>query len=167
MEAPDVVIADESDIPLINKLAHSIWPNAYSGIISQQQINYMLEMMYSPSSLQKQMSEEGCVFLIIRENDNPVGFASYAKQNDDEYKLHKLYVLTDLHGKGLGRQLLERVIQDVKSSGAKALILQVNKNNKAIKFYERMGFSKTRDAVFDIGNGFVMDDYIMTLAVNP
>lgn len=152
--------AYETDIPLIRKLAFEIWPPTYGSIISDEQIDYMLNLMYSPEALATQMAE-GCRFLILEDEPGPVGFASFQQVAPDEFKLHKLYVLPSSHGKGTGRTLVNKVIEEVKGQGGKTLILQVNKANPAKTFYECLGFTIREEMVLDIGNGFVMDDYIM------
>jgi GNAT superfamily N-acetyltransferase len=79
-----------------------------------------------------------------------------------EFKLHKLYLLPELHGRGLGSRLLQHVEHEVRRLGARRLILAVNKRNaKAIAAYQRNGFVVAKTVVTDIGNGFIMDDYVM------
>ncbi len=159
--------ASLSDIPLIRKLSLLVWPQTYSSIISQEQINYMLEMMYSETSLSKQMTEEGCTFLIVYENENPVGYASYAYEADGIWKLQKLYVLPDQQGKGTGKLLVNQILESIKPLGAKSLQLQVNRINKAKEFYEKLGFNIITTADFDIGNGYFMNDYVMEKKLSP
>lgn len=157
--------ATTTDIPLIRALALDIWPTAYGNLLSKEQIDYMLALMYSPEALEKQMSD-GCRFLIIDKDENPVGFASFQSLTPAEFKLHKLYVLPSLHGQGAGRALVNWVLEEVRKSGGETLILQVYKANPARTFYERLGFTIREELVLDIGNGFVMDDYIMETKVS-
>ena len=157
----DIKKADTDDIPLIRELTSRVWPQTYASILSKEQIDYMLEMMYSPSSLEKQMKEKGCQFLIIYEEGNPVGFASYNEEVPTRWKLNKIYVLPNQQGRGTGRYLIYHIIDEIKKQNASALFLQVNKNNKAKSFYERLGFAEVDFINLDIGNGFFMNDYIM------
>ncbi|HYM94860.1 MAG TPA: GNAT family N-acetyltransferase [Chitinophagaceae bacterium] len=156
--------ASAEDIPLIRELTFKVWPQTYAAIISSAQIAYMLEMMYSEASLKKQM-EEGSQFLIIYDGDLSVGFASYQETEPQIFKLHKIYVLPSQQGKGTGKFLLEYIIAEIKSKKAKALQLQVNRYNKAKKFYEKLGFVVLYEADFDIGNGYFMNDYVMELSL--
>jgi len=149
-----------ADIPLIRELTFKVWPQTYSDILTNEQIDYMLEMMYSPSSLKKQM-KEGCCFIIVYDNDNPVGFASFQLIGAGVAKLHKIYVLPSQQGKGTGNFLLNYIIGQVKKQGATSLQLQVNRSNTAKVFYEKWGFLVIEEADFDIGNGFYMNDYVM------
>jgi diamine N-acetyltransferase len=157
--------ANTKDIELIIELAFAIWPNAYGTIISQQQIDYMLDMMYSPTSLQKQMVEDGCNFIIVNDAETPVGFASYNKIEATVWKLNKLYILPTQQGKGTGKFVIDYIVAEIKKQNAAILQLQVNKQNKAKWFYEKLGFTVANEFVFEIGNGFVMDDYVMVLVV--
>lgn len=151
-----------ADITLIRELTYQVWPQTYAAIISAAQIDYMLDMMYSETSLQQQM-ENGAQFIIVYENDTPVGFASFQQTAPSLYKLHKLYVLPSQQGKGTGRYLIKHIIETIKPLGAAALQLQVNRNNTAKQFYEKLGFTAIKEIKLDIGNGYVMDDYIMEL----
>jgi len=155
--------ATVKDIPVIRALSLRIWPDTYGHILSEAQLDYMLEMMYSEPALHRQMNE-GQQFILVTENGEPLGFAAYGKMDDDDtWKLHKIYVLPNTQGKGLGRRLLEYVITAVKKHGAQQLILNVNRYNKARQFYERLGFTVLHEEDINIGNGYFMNDYVMQL----
>ena len=153
--------ASPEDIPLIRELTFRVWPQTYANTLSQEQINYMLEMMYSEASLEKQMTDDGCNFILVYESGNPVGFASYSEVETGTWKLHKIYVLLNQQGKGTGRFIIDYIIATIKRQGAVALQLQVNRYNKAKIFYEKLGFQVIKTADFDIGNGYFMNDYVM------
>ena len=155
-----IQIASVDDIPLIRELTYKIWPQTYTSIISPQQIDYMLEMMYSEASLQKQI-EDDCQFILAYDEKEPVGFASYQKIESAIYKLHKIYILSSQQGKGTGKFVIEHIITEIKEQGASALQLQVNRHNNAKKFYKKLGFIIIEEADFDIGNGYFMNDYVM------
>jgi len=154
--------AKEEDITIIRQIAENTWPAAYLDIIGQQQIDYMLDKMYSKAEMLKQFLQ-GHIFLIAEEGENQFGFAGYSIVNHEEriYKLHKLYVLPTAHGKGVGKILMNEVFNQVKDAGGTALELNVNKRNSAKDFYAKAGFTIKESVKIDIGNGFFMDDYIM------
>jgi GNAT superfamily N-acetyltransferase len=158
-----VTKATIADIPLIRQLTFAIWPQTYSSIISKEQIDYMLEQMYNPTTLQKQMEEDGCTFIIVYDDKEPVAFASYNETEPTTWKLNKIYILSTQQGKGTGKFIINYIIDEIKTQGAKALQLQVNRENKAKDFYEKLGFKIIKTADFDIGNGFFMKDYVMEL----
>lgn len=160
-----IIPATEDDIPLIRLLTNKIWPQTYSSIISKEQIDYMLEMMYSVASLEKQM-RTGAPFIIVYDEGEPVGFASYGEIGQNIFKLHKIYILPSQQGKGTGKFVIDHIIAEIKNKGAAALQLQVNRRNKAKFFYEKLGFTVIKEFDFDIGNGYVMDDYLMEKIIN-
>ncbi|MDP4263818.1 MAG: GNAT family N-acetyltransferase [Bacteroidota bacterium] len=149
------------DIPLIRQLTFRVWPQTYATILSPQKIEYMLEMMYSESSLKKQIAEDGCQFIFVYDDTEPVGFASYQEIKPGAWKLHKIYILISQQGKGTGKFVIEHIIKEISQQGATSLQLQVNRNNKAKGFYEKLGFTVIEEIDLDIGNGFFMDDYVM------
>jgi len=152
----------EKDLPVIQEIARLTWGPAYGAIISQEQIDYMLEKMYNKGVLLEQLLE-GYAFLIAEINSKDVGFASYSVTDaiNKIYKLHKLYVLPECHGKGVGKFLINEVLDKVKAEGGLRLELNVNRENKAKDFYERAGFIIKETVNLDIGNGFFMNDYVM------
>jgi GNAT superfamily N-acetyltransferase len=162
MNKTHITYAAAGEIPLIQELTMQVWPQTYQLILTEEQIQYMLDKMYSTDSLQQQM-QNGQQFLIAWLEDVPVGFASWGPADiDGEYKLHKLYVRTDMQKTGAGKALLWSVMDQVKTLNGHHLILQVNRQNEnAIGFYLRMGFRIEYQYDFEIGNGFYMNDYIM------
>src|SRR5688572_11494358 len=156
-----------AEVLLINELANRIWPVAYENIISADQMEYMLDLIYSPSSLKKQMKSLGHKFVIVYNGKSPVGFASYSKKlkSTDTFKLHKIYILQSEHGKGIGRLVLDNIIADIQTKRAKFLELNVNRNNKATEFYKKLGFTIISQEDVDIDHGYFMNDYIMRKAL--
>ncbi len=168
--------ADLEDINTIGFLAQQIWPKAYQEILTPDRLSYMLNLFYSPVSLRRQMVEDKHSFLVAEEDKEPMGFASWSEiagpgvdgsglLGTGVFKLHKLYVLPGRQGKGLGKAILEFILEDIRPQGAKALRLNVNRHNKARQFYEKMGFSVIGEEDVDIGNGHFMNDYIMELPI--
>ncbi len=158
-----VRIAGPEDIPTIGFLAQQIWPSTYKDILSAGQIDYMLNLFYHPDSLNAQMFEKNHVFVMEEDEDEqPLGFASYSLiKEPDIFKLHKLYVLPGLQGKGLGKLMLDFIAEQITSQGASALQVNVNRHNKATHFYEKLGFAVIGEEDIDIGNNYWMNDYIM------
>ena len=148
------------DIPLIRDLTNKIWPATYANILSKEQIDYMMNQMYSEKSLQEQM-QENHEFILIYDGVEPIGFASFSSINPKVFKLHKIYVLPSQQGRGTGRFAIEQLVKAMKSKGATALLLNVNRQNNAKEFYEKIGFAVIKEEDIDIGNGYFMNDYVM------
>lgn len=158
------------DIPDIQAMAEIVFRETYKTLLSPEQMEYMMDMMYSEKNLIRQIKERHDTFYII----DGQGYVSFRPdgQTDDRrprYHLEKLYVLPEYQGKGLGRKLFNRVIEAVKESEAHPcdirLELNVNRSNPAVPFYEHLGMYRDRQGDFPIGNGFYMNDYIMAIDI--
>jgi GNAT superfamily N-acetyltransferase len=157
--------ATEHDLPIIRDIAYQTWPSTFGEILSPDQIRYMLDMMYSPDALKRQIKDKNHVFLLAREADTGAyfGYLSYELdyQAEPKTKIHKIYLLPASQGKGVGRLLIDKVAELAIEQKNARLVLNVNRYNKAIQFYERMGFTIIDTETIDIGNGFLMEDYVM------
>lgn len=150
------------DIEAIQGLAASIWPIAYNDILSEAQLNYMLHKFYSIAALQEQILTKGHqFFVLINEYNKYQGFAAVSKEDQETFKLQKLYVLPSEQGKQFGKKLLQEVITYCKANEAERLILNVNRYNKARWFYEKQGFTIISEEDIDIGNNYFMNDFVM------
>ncbi len=147
----------------LRKVAFKVWPQTFGAILSSEQISYMMDMMYSPDVLQKEL-DAGVHFEIICINDEPSGYISYSgyPRTPGTAKLHKVYLMPGFHSRGIGQQMLDHAQEQCRKLGFSNILLTVNKNNqRAIKAYKRNGFTVTDAVCTPIGKGFFMDDYIM------
>jgi ribosomal protein S18 acetylase RimI-like enzyme len=153
--------ATTADIPLLRDLAHRIWRECYPGIITMEQIEFMLRWMYSEEEIRRQLAA-GIPWAIAMQEGAPIAYLSYQLEPDGRVKISKLYVLPERQRQGNGRKLLDHICGQARALGAAEVWLQVNKRNEpAIGAYLKAGFEIEKEAVFDIGGGFVMDDYLM------
>lgn len=160
----ELIRAEVKDIPVIQAISNVAWPHTFKDLLSCEQIAYMMNMMYSSQSLQKQITEQNHRYLLTKDGNGYLGYLSYEINYNDSglTKVHKIYILPDAQGKGVGRFFIENVSEIAQNNGATGLSLNVNKyNDKAINFYRRMGFDIHHSEENDIGNGFIMDDYVM------
>ena len=158
-------ISGKEDLHVIRDIAHRTWPTTFADILTKEQIDYMLELLYSIPSLENQVAVKGHNFLVAYENETPIGFASYELNIYEAHstKIHKIYLLPSTQGNGYGRQLMDYIKQIAKEKNQQSILLNVNKYNKAIQFYEYLGYKIIKDEVIDIGSGYIMDDYVMEL----
>jgi diamine N-acetyltransferase len=159
--------AGTDQIATIKSLSREIWMKVYPAIISTDQIAYMLELIYNDASLEHQMRDEGHTFIILTANDTPIGYASYSEKrpyHTGRFRLHKFYLQPEFHGKGLGKMMLNEILKELIALQGSSLELNVNKYNPTLGFYKKIGFSIISEEVIDIGNGYVMDDYIMEMS---
>lgn len=154
--------ASEKDIPLIRTLAEKSWKSSYQEILSTEQIDYMLQNMYSAEEILSHLKNPNYHYFIIEENSIPAGFIGFENHYEKKTtKLHRIYLLQDFKGKGLGKAALQFLKEKVSEASDNRIVLNVNKNNAAQKVYESQGFRVYAEGIFDIGNGYVMDDYLM------
>jgi ribosomal protein S18 acetylase RimI-like enzyme len=157
-----IIQANKSQLPLIAELAYAIWPVAYGEILSKEQLTYMLDKFYSLEALTEQLEKRNHVFLLVEENEKFVGFASYESNIENhKTKIHKIYVLPETQGKGFGVQLINEIETRAKNLQNDILFLNVNRFNKAQHFYKKLGFEIAFEEDIEIGNGYLMEDFVM------
>lgn len=160
-----IISGNKNHIEVIQKIAIESWKITYSEILSKEQFDYMIDMMYSEIALQKQMTEQNQHFLLIEDDKSSLycGFISYELnyKNQLKTKIHKLYLLPRFKGKGLGRLLIDKVASIALASDNSSLSLNMNRNNKSFGFYNKMGFEIVGEEDINIGNNYLMEDYIL------
>jgi len=151
----------EADIPTIQSIARITWPVTYGPILSDAQVDFMLDKFYNAESLKRNMAD-GQRFHILEYDGKPAGFYALQPHYKSQHShLHKIYLLPDFQGKGLGSVMLSDAEDFAQKNGAKFLSLNVNRFNPARNFYERHGFEIVETVDIPIGDGYLMEDYIM------
>lgn len=154
-------VADRQGLAVIRAIADEIWPETFAAILSAEQIAYMMEMMYAPQVMADELAQ-GYTFEIVRIDGEDAGYIVCSPYHDDVMKIHKVYLRSKFHGRGVGQAMLEEAQKIARENGFKRVCLNVNKQNlRAIRAYERNGFSTVESVKNPIGNGFYMDDFVM------
>lgn len=161
--------ATSEDAAAIIAVAEKSWDATYRSILSAEQYDYMLGKFYALPAIRETMAAGGQVFLLYRPETEVLGFVSYQLDYPEAAycKIHKLYVLPETHGTGAGRNLVNAVEKIARHHSCSHLTLNVNKYNKALGFYKKMGFEVAFPEVIDIGRGFVMDDFVLIKNLTP
>ncbi|MEB2780137.1 GNAT family N-acetyltransferase [Algoriphagus sp. C2-6-M1] len=159
-----IVPAQKRELIHVQSIAHRTWPDTFKNILNPEQIDYMLKWMYSLETLEQQASDE-YHFHFADEDGEKLGFAGFElNQEPGKTKIHKIYILPTAQGKGIGKKLINAIKEIALENEQTSLLLNVNKYNQgAIDFYEYLGFIKIKEEIIDIGNGYVMDDYVFEL----
>ena len=161
-----IIKATEKDISIIQDLAEKSWATTYNHILSKEQLDYMMEMMYSEETLKAHFANPDYQYYLIEENGIFLGFLGFELHYEKSTtKLHRIYFLKEAQGKGLGKKALDFLKTEIANFSDNRIILTVNKNNPARKFYESQDFRVYDEAIFDIGNGYVMDDFLMEFVI--
>ncbi|WP_291099832.1 MULTISPECIES: GNAT family N-acetyltransferase [unclassified Flavobacterium] len=155
--------ATVADFKTIREIDYTTWPVTYGEILSKAQLDYMLEKMYSDATLIDNVANKGHHFILANEDAVCLGFASYEHHYLDKNvtRLHKLYLLPESQGKGMGKLLLDSIVVLAKENHSETISLNVNRFNKAFAFYKKMGFEIVAEENIEIGNGYLMEDYKM------
>ncbi len=151
-----------SDIPIIKAIAEKAWRPTYDHILTEQQTIYMLDLMYNSLTLENQIKDNIAFFMVDLDRET-VGYFALETINDQIVKLHKLYLDPTQKQKGLGSKIIQYIKDWTFENQRERIILNVNKNNSAVHFYQKMGFTIIEELILDIGEGYVMDDYVMQL----
>ena len=157
-----------SDIPTIHDMAEIVFRHTYAPYLSPEQLDYMMEWMYSPDSLEDQISIKGHTYYIAWHKDTPTGYVSFnedapAADGTRIFHLQKIYILPEFQRKGIGSRLFDYVVARIHERGGQRIELNVNRNNPAMQFYRHKGMKIARKGDFPIGHNFFMNDYIMSI----
>ena len=151
---------ERNQLKIIQDLAVSIWPITFKNILTKDQIDYMLNWMYSIEKLTS-CFEKGDNFYLLQIQNKCVGYVHVEMINPEKIKIQKIYLLPNFHGIGLGKFMLNQVVLVYRKLNFHLIELQVNRSNPAVEFYLNYGFKISDSTDFDIGHGFFMNDFIM------
>ena len=153
-------VSGNNQIEIIERLACEIWNEHFTPIIGKAQVDYMLEKFQSKKAITEQM-ENGFLYFLIKSNKNHIGYMGVFP-DEDQLFLSKLYITASERGTGYGRKAIEFLEALATEKDVRKISLTVNRNNSGtIKMYKELGFVNLESIVKDIGNDFVMDDYVM------
>lgn len=155
-------VQSQEEIEQLAQLASTIWKEYYTGIISEEQIDYMVEKFQSPAAIKSQIEEQGYEYYLLKPDGEYVGYIGIKATAAESLFLSKFYISKEYRGRGYGSKVMEFLYKLCQERDIKKIWLTVNRyNENSIMVYERKGFYKLRTQISDIGNGFVMDDYVM------
>lgn len=155
--------ATAEDIKTIQEITYITWPITYGKILSKSQLDYMLDLFYSDEALIKQIKNKEQLFYLISEDEATLGFIGIEHNYKDEAitKIHKIYLLPETQGKGIGKKVIEKIEKMALENHSTALSLNVNRFNTALSFYKKIDFEVVDEVNIEIGNGYLMEDYVM------
>lgn len=158
-------VKEQEEINVVAELGTKIWHEHYSSILEPAQIDYMVDKFQSANAVALQINDQGYEYYLIKDEDSVVGYIGLVMETDRVF-LSKLYIAKEARGKGLATKAFAFLTELASSNKKQAIWLTVNRyNSGSIAVYEKKGFIKVREQVSDIGNGYVMDDYVMEMAI--
>jgi GNAT superfamily N-acetyltransferase len=158
-----ITLATANDFKTIQEIAYKTWPDTYGEILSKAQLDYMLDAFYSEETLNDNVIEKGHHFLLAKENEAVLGFAAYEYnyQDNNRTRIHKIYILPQTQGKGIGKAIIEYIEKLAIENHSAALSLNVNRFNKALSFYQKIGFEIIAEENIELDHGYLMEDFVM------
>lgn len=160
-------VTDDAKLKETAALADAIWHECFVGIISEEQIDYMVEKFQSFDAMKSQIEQQGYRYYSVSDGGGVCGYFAIKPEKDSRMFLSKLYLTSAKRGQKIASEMLERIYSEAKSDGKSSVYLTVNKINlHAIEVYRKKGFETVDSVVTDIGGGFVMDDYVMEVSLN-
>lgn len=149
------------DIPQLAQIADEVWHEYFPCILSAGQIDYMVDQFQSEHALRDQLEHQGYQYYFLMENGTVVGYTGIKPERNALF-LSKLYLLKQYRGRGFSSKAFAFLKQYCAERGLKSIWLTVNRHNAdTIAVYKHRGFLVVREEQTDIGNGYVMDDYVM------
>ena len=158
-----ILDAGLNDIKTIQEITNITWPITYGEILSKEQLDYMLGLFYSEEALAKQIENKEQLFYLISDSESIIGFIGieHNYKNEAITKIHKIYLLPETQGKGIGKKVFDEIQKMALENNSKGLLLNVNRFNTALGFYKKIGFEVAEEINIEIGNGYLMEDYVM------
>lgn len=159
-------VIENDEIKEVSRIAEKVWHSTYDNLLPKGQPEYMIEKFQSEKAITSQMSDEGYEYYLIYFDNTACGFFALVPEREakTEMLISKIYIDNDFAGKGLARFAFDFIIENARQRGFEKLWLTVNINNThAISVYEHIGFEKVRAVKTDIGNGYIMDDFILEM----
>ncbi|MBP1221591.1 GNAT family N-acetyltransferase [Flavobacterium sp. 1355] len=156
-----------NDIKTIQEITYKTWPVTYGKILSEEQLVYMLDLIYSDEALTAQFQKNEQLFYLISDSESTIGFIGieHHYKNEAITKIHKIYLLPETQGKGIGKMVIDEIEKLALDNNSNTLSLNVNRFNSALGFYKKIGFEILEEVNIEIGNGYLMEDYVMVKAI--
>lgn len=157
-------VKTEEQIIALCKIAERVWHLTYDPMLPPGQVEYMLDKFQSPHAVKEQMETQNYRYYMAVIDGENAGFIGFSPryQGREEMFLSKVYLLPEFRGQGVVREMFALVERETLREGLSKIRLTVNKENThAVEVYGHYGFHTAELAVTDIGNGYVMDDFIM------
>lgn len=140
--------------------AKSIWNEYFPSLITQDQIDYMLDKFQSYPAMYEQVKHNQYHYYLVKNGDEKIGYIGLQNQPDRLF-LSKFYLKKDARGHHYASDMFEFVKQKADEYCYQAIYLTCNKGNKhSLDVYEKFGFQWIDSDETDIGEGYIMDDYI-------
>lgn len=116
----------KDEIKELAQLASEIWHEYWPCILTDEQIDYMVEKFQSESALEFQMKNENYSYYFIIKDGIKCGYFGISRCKDYLF-LSKLYLKKEFRHRGIGRAAFDKIKELAKNFGYSSIRLTVNK----------------------------------------
>ena len=158
---------DDQALALIGK---ATFLEAFAGVLSGEDILLHCATKHAPDIYKTWLADPRARTWLaeIEPGNAPVGYLVVAPADlplpdlsRDDVEVKRIYVLHRFQGSGVGMRLMKEAVTFAARAGSRRLLLGVyKKNDRAIAFYERFGFTRVGTRRFRVGHNDY-DDLIL------
>ena len=132
------------DIPAVKRVIYTVAYSIFGGYDSLEDSIRAMEHEGELADLdraQAEYADRGGTFLVAVDGDQVIGSGAIRGLDDVTAEVKRLWLLEGFHGRGIGWQLMRRLIEFASRKGYRRLVLQTSpKQQRALTFYRRLGF---------------------------
>ncbi|WP_010199774.1 GNAT family N-acetyltransferase [Bacillus sp. m3-13] len=134
-----------SDTKGIAKVHVESWKTTYANIVPEEYLNNLT--YESREQIWINSIPNGGVYVAENNEGEIVGFSSGGKERSGKYdgydgELYAIYILKDYQGQGIGKALVQPIIEELIGMGLNYMLVLVLKDNASCLFYEALGGKK-------------------------
>ena len=161
-------VETQEQIDTLCAIAQEVWHETFDSLLPEGQTDYMIDKFQSDHAVKDQMAHQNYRYYLAKLQGQYAGFVGFAPryQGEEEMYLSKVYLLAKYRHQGVVKAMFQLVEEQTKQEGLSKIRLTVNKKNThAAQVYEHYGYKTVEWVESDIGNGYVMDDFVMVKLV--
>ena len=164
--------ATSDDASLLAELALTIFLDTFGPSNDPADIELHASQSYGREIQLDELNDPSLTYLIAEVDGKPAGFAMIGEPRsascealEEPVELFRFYVHKDWHGKGIAAPMMEACYEEARARGGKTICLSVwQRNPRAIRFYEKIGYEIAGTQPYILGND-VQTDWVMTREV--
>jgi RimJ/RimL family protein N-acetyltransferase len=153
-------ICKENDAKELSEMARDIWIDYYTPFLNAELPEYVVEKFQSEEAIREQI-KNGYLYSFVIFDEKKIGYYCIHPEGESLF-MSKYYISKEYRGKGFGSKVMDEILENGREMNMKRVYLRVNKyNSGSIKIYLHKGFVTVGELEEDIGDGFVLEDYVM------